>query len=98
MGTRKRKVAAGAVQEAVTAVGGPKWAAAYCDVSQEAVYQWLELGHIPRGRFAVLLARATLKHGRPVSVDRLVGLDDDEATPTGVTISPRTCSADRAAA
>jgi len=45
-------------------------------VSAAAVYQWVKLGHVPRARYAVLLARATLAAGQPVSVDRLAGLGE----------------------
>ncbi len=68
------------VARAVAAVGGASWAAAYCDVTREAVYQWLERGFIPSARYAVLLAEAAIAKGYRASLRLLAGLD---AAPAG---------------
>lgn len=70
------------VAQAVEAVGGVGYAAAYCEVTQEAVYQWLDKGFVPGTVAAVRLARATLMAGKPVSIPALAGLEEQHK-PTG---------------
>ena len=69
------------VWRAVQAVGGPKWAAAYCDVHQESVNGWLERGLVPTARYAILLAEEAMRRGIRVSLRLLAGMDADPAKP-----------------
>lgn len=69
-----------AVERAVEAVGGPTKAAHACGVSNAAIYQWFDLGHVPRSRYAVLLAEAS---GVPVrELAGLPPLRDPDGLPT----------------
>lgn len=76
---QKRDFKDSAVKRAVDICGGPRFAAAYCEVTQEAVYQWLVLGEVPRTKFAVRLSGETMRRGKPVSVAELCGEEHVEA-------------------
>ncbi len=66
--TRTRTWSDSEVKRAVDAIGGEKWAAAYCNATAESVVQWLIAGQVPKDK-APMLARAALAKG--VSVDLL---------------------------
>lgn len=70
------------IARAVDAVGGIGFAAAFADVSQEAVRGWLEKGEVPLTKYAIRLSRATMAHGKPVSIEALAGMAE-ETVPTG---------------
>jgi len=72
------------VREAMDVLGGRlEDVAVVCRCSAQAVHKWLKVGLVPSGRYAVLIARATLERGQPVSVDRLVGLPVEGTAPNG---------------
>lgn len=61
---------------AIRQAGGATAAAHACRVSNSAIYQWLELGFVPRSKYAVLLAEAS-----GVSVRELSGLSAEPEPP-----------------
>lgn len=70
---------------AVETVGGVKFAAAYCDVTEEGMVLALQRGYLTNARAVILLAKETLRRGRPVTIEALAGLNGDGSPlqPTG---------------
>lgn len=46
------------VKDAIDKIGGPRKVAALCDVSTQAVYQWISAGRIKGLRRAIMIAEA----------------------------------------
>jgi len=65
-----------ALARAVTALDGPRVAAAYVGMTHEGMIQALQRGYIADGRKAVKLVRAAARRGHAVTIEAIVGVHD----------------------
>lgn len=78
---RSRTWDASPLADAVETVGGIKFAAAYCDVTEEGIVIALQRGYLTNARAVICMAEETLRRGKPVSMKALAGMEQTQTPP-----------------